>query len=280
MKTQTQTPFGQTFTDKAIVFGTTEVEKIKRYPSWKPIENKVPSFVMIKKNELRVDQAYQRETANKALIKKITAEFNWLSFGCLCVALRQDGWYVIDGAHRLAGALSRADVSSVPCLVFEYQSIESEATAFVEINCSRRSMATFDLFKAKCVSNDEDSKSLFEFIESHGIKISKSGANSADRLSCIGTILAAWKDDRAQTERIFKLALRIHGSKPIDGNLFKGLIQLDKDCNGLNNSKSEKLIALGSEALKQEIRRHCILIGKSSPTIWAQAIAKASRKRI
>ena len=140
------------------------------------IENRHPS-------ELRIDDSYQRSIdtgPSRSLIKAIAENWDWRMCMPLVVSKRDDGsLYVIDGQHRLAGALMRGDIPFLPCCVAVYGGVADEAAMFVAMNRSRRAMNRLDDFHAAQAGGDKESLQIAALIEGVGFTVSrKTGSHS------------------------------------------------------------------------------------------------------
>lgn len=271
-----QLPFGKQYSETSDCFkgtvGQSSVDKLKRFPAWKPSKSKKPEFAWLNKKEIKVDGDYQRKTSNEKLIARVRCEFDWIQFGCLCVAMRDGVWFCVDGAHRLAGVLSRSDIQEVPCLVFESESAQSEAEAFIGINESRKSVGAMDRFRASLVAGDKDCVELRDYLETQSVKV------QSGRLESIGTTLQAWKKDKEQFKRICPLLYLIHGSDKFDGELIRAIVHID-NTQQLTDKIKTRLIDIGHIGLKTAIRQSILEAGNSCPAVWAGGILRLAKKR-
>lgn len=95
--------------------GGSKIDKIKRY-GWKLID-KQGEFMLIEKDELYVDPVYQRSNWNSKKVNDIASAWSWNRCGTLTVAIRDDKWWIIDGATRKLAADKRSDIKKLPCMV-------------------------------------------------------------------------------------------------------------------------------------------------------------------
>ena len=165
-----------------------------------PVAGSMPVMSYLMPAQLRIDDAYQRslDTApSQGLIRRIAENWDWGLCQPLVVSRRDGNHFVIDGQHRLAGALLRNDIAMLPCVVVEYPSPQAEAAAFVEINKARRPLSALDIFRARVASGDEEANAVNETIERAGLQLSTHSNNTAMRpgtIANIGGILRAWKE--------------------------------------------------------------------------------------
>ena len=151
-------------------------------------------FRMVDKNELRIDRMYQRETSLKRS-RAIAANFNWCVFGALSVVQRMDGKkYVVDGGHRSAAANLRPEIRRVPCVVFEFDSIEQEAKAFEMVNKHRRAMGGLEVWKAQEVAKVPETIEAKRILKDYGLKV-----GSEHNATTIKAAQAVWRLQRAGT---------------------------------------------------------------------------------
>ena len=128
-------------------------DKVTRYNV--TVRNAPGEFLMIPKQELEVDSAYQRNRINQRRVDALTRTWDWIACGCLVVALRDDNkWFVVDGQHRKLAADQRADINDLPCLVFETTNRREEAVSFLAINQGRVGVGSLDRYRAQLISGD------------------------------------------------------------------------------------------------------------------------------
>jgi hypothetical protein len=116
---------------------------------------------------------YQRP-CDPVRVSVIAGGFNWRSFGALVVVPVADGRYhVTDGQHRLAAAKAHPAINCVPCVIVRAETIQSEASIFVEINASRKNVSQLELFFARLATEDEDAETIRQVCERAGVRIPK-----------------------------------------------------------------------------------------------------------
>lgn len=254
------------------VFGQEDVRvsKVEKY-KWSS-SGKPSALVWIPKGELDIDPSYQRITSNKTLIKDITRKFNWVAFGALIVSKREERNWVIDGAHRLKGALQRSDIEEVPCLVFDQESLQNEAADFLSINNNRRSVTPVDKFRAEVVSENEEASSLNRFINDQGYKIGND--SNPKSIECVKALQAEWNDNKERFMRLWPVIVEMHKDAPrMMANVIRGLCWLDRK-RKINDAMREKLVRFGAEAAATKMRQFAIRAGKSGPPVYGMALKK------
>lgn len=78
--------------------------------------------MQIEKELLLLDERYQR-TQSAVKVAVMASKWSWQACGCILVAHRKVPsavkFYVFDGGHRVAAAKKLAEITTLPCLVFE-----------------------------------------------------------------------------------------------------------------------------------------------------------------
>ena len=138
----------------------------------------LPELAWLPIDKLAVDPAYQRSLdtpRSQKLIDRIAAEFDWLRFGALmAVVAGEQRWLVIDGQHRMTGALRRGGISHLPAVVYEKVDNTRQAAAFVGANRDRIAMSAQALYHAQLAAGDAGAITIARICERVGIKILRS----------------------------------------------------------------------------------------------------------
>jgi hypothetical protein len=141
-----------------------------------------PSVELRPTADLLIDDSYQRSIdtePSQKLIRRIAIDWDWRMCLPLVVSRRDDGFYVIDGQHRLAAAQLRRDIPFLPCCVSTYAGIAEEASMFVAMNRTRRPINRLDDFHAATAGGDEDALTVRRIIIDAGFKVArKTGSQS------------------------------------------------------------------------------------------------------
>jgi hypothetical protein len=115
-----------------------------------------PTLEWIAVERLAIDESYQRATdspASRRLINRIKQGWNWSFCQPLVVSRRTDGsLFVIDGQHRLSGAIGRGDIPHLPCVVV---TDADEAQTFIALNTQRQKLSQGDIFNAMLAAGDD-----------------------------------------------------------------------------------------------------------------------------
>ena len=257
------------------------MNKAVRYP-W-TMRNAPGEFLMIPKEELEVDHAYQRNRTNIRRVEELCRAWDWIACGCLVVALREDNkWFVMDGQHRKLAADMRPDIRNLPCLVFETTSRRDEALGFLSINQARVGVGCLDRYKAQLLAGDKLAFALDTIVKSTGHRFGS--VASARTVSCVQCLYNLVLEDRARFERLWPLLAELHPDGAMSDAVIKGLWTVDKWLAKTGRSVTEspyreKLLALGGRGLNQEIRREIAIIGQGGVRVNGCAIAKYLNKQ-
>jgi hypothetical protein len=99
---------------------------------------------------------YQRDESGGRVAAEIAMHFDVVAFGVLLVIERADSTMVVaDGGTRLSGARKRADISTVPCIVFSGLTAKEEGDVFLRVNCNRRKLQTEQQHHAELFSDHD-----------------------------------------------------------------------------------------------------------------------------
>lgn len=147
-----------------------------------------PVFVgKMHKNHLAVDPVYQRDPC-RSKIELLCANWKWVAVGALLVARRNDGrHFIYDGQHRWYAALRRSDITELPCIVTEIESVEEEAEAFLEANTARLRLGSVDRFNAELQARRPDALAIDDTLKKFGFRVVKTCRKFED-ISCVGAL--------------------------------------------------------------------------------------------
>lgn len=133
--------------------------------------------------DLKVDPETQR-SQRPAHAKQIAETFNAEAFGVLTVSERPDGYYVIDGQHRLAALhILGWTNQKVPCIVFSGLDQAEEAQRFIGLNTSK-AVRTFDKFRLRVVAGEPIAFEIDAIVRKHGLYV----ADSARATGCVRAV--------------------------------------------------------------------------------------------
>lgn len=200
-----------------------EVNKVAKF-KWSEL-GPMGVFEMIDKRLLRVDDQYQR-ALKLPKCHKIAREFDWSVFGALTVNRRPDGTYrVIEGQHRVGGALLRDDITHVPCLVFQLDNIEKEAGSFSKINSTRTGLSGLERWKANIIMGDASTVIINSMILESGLRV----GNGDNHVKCVYALLNEYEAGKEAFIAIWPLLVRLCDGNTITEGEVKGLSWLERN---------------------------------------------------
>jgi hypothetical protein len=198
--------------------------KVERY-GW-VIKDQPGQFAWVPKAQLKIDHDYQRDAIGRAKVLAIAGQWCWVALGVLIVARRPDGsLWVMDGQHRKLASDKRADVHTLPCLIFDATDRTYEARAFLDINTGRRPMSTLDRFKSLVMAADSHALAAKQLVEADGYKFASHGDFS---LKCVGAVMSAVRLDPASAQVAWRLCVALYEGQQVQEQIFKGLFQLER----------------------------------------------------
>jgi len=127
---------------------------------------------------LKIDGSYQRQLS-RTKVNQIAEQWLPDAAGVILVSRRQDGYYVVDGQHRVAAA-QRLGVSTLMCQEVDELSIKDEAYRFYLCNTARGNPRTIDTFKARLMYGDEHAVAVHNIITEAGYSVRWSGGVDDD----------------------------------------------------------------------------------------------------
>lgn len=237
-----------------------------------------PGVLMdVEKSELSVDHTYQRNV-NNLKANKIASEWSWVACGVLIVASRADGFFVIDGQHRLAAALKRSDIKTVPCIVFDVENgVLGEAEGFIASNTLRKPMSGVDKFRALLVMKDPAALLVNRLCTATMRKITTGGTGR--NLSCVGHALLNANKHPKVFERIFPLVDRLCNDKIMHEWILNGMMYLElkmPDGESLTDKRwADKILSIGHDRILDGIRTAKAYYKRGGPKIFATGIVDA-----
>jgi hypothetical protein len=184
--------------------------------------------------QLLIDETYQRSLeveASQALIRRIAMYWDWGLCQPLFVARRADGGlYVVDGQHRLAAAVLRADIQQLPCVVSHFDSAEQEAAAFVALNQQRRPLNAIDLFKAALAAGDMEASQIKLCLDEAGLQLSNHTNNQQMKAGHVANVGGLQRCYRIYGIQVLSASLQVLAAaypKQVlryAGSLFPGIV--------------------------------------------------------
>lgn len=247
--------------------------KVERY-GWS-MSDGPGEFRQINKSELSIDHAYQRDKVSQRKVKEIASNWSWRGCGCILVSCRSDGsLWVFDGQHRVLAARKRSDIDALPCLVFNSDSIKSEASGFLSANAERKPISAFDKFRAMVITDDDTCRKVREIFDSLGVCIT-SNPSKAKELKCVSQCIELARTDIETFEFALSYAIDVCGDEPIHRDILRGLFYLDYHHDLFSDSRFPGAISKVSRlSLVESMKKFAVAQGVSTPKILGQGILK------
>ena len=273
----------------APTFGSekSSVAKSKKF-CW-ATESKPGVYREIKKSDLNIDGAYQREQVSKEKVAEIARKWDWKLFGALSVIQRPDGsFWVFDGGHRSRAAFLRKDIEALPCMVFQAKDLAEEAKAFKGTNTMVSIVSAFHTHRAAVIAGEPVAVAAQEIVKKHGYAVDRNHERKFS-FSAISALEKCVKENPAVAEMVFGLCASIaQNGEQITGTVLKGLFRCQIKLQGKADiGSSENLEKLRRETLpgiQGAIRREIAIIDKGGEYIFAKAVLdllnKGRRRRI
>lgn len=125
---------------------------------------------LIEIDRLTVDHSYQRDLDQK-FVEKIGTSWDWRLAGVIHVNQRNGSLKVVDGQHRVAGAVI-AGVRALPCLMMSDKQAE-EPRVFIKLQTDRRPAKAYDRHKAMLSIFDEKAVAIETALAAAGVSSGK-----------------------------------------------------------------------------------------------------------
>lgn len=247
-------------------------DKKERY-SW-TTKDAPGQFVLIDKNALRINDAYQRD-ANTAKIVQITKEWSWIACGAIIVASRSGEYWVIDGQHRVMSAIRRSDISAMPCLVFETQDVKEEAIGFLSANTNRKPISAIGKQKALVACGDPVAVMVQRTFLELGVKLKKC-ANHPNELQCVSWCMKAAAKNATLFREVLKLVSEcsIASGDGIHERVLAGLFYIAENSESVTLEKRmvDRIKMKGIASLRKSAIKASAYYAAGGAKIWANGI--------
>lgn len=225
-----------------------KISKVDRY-KWSKLDQP-GSFKMISKHDLIIPVDHYQRNGSDAKVNRIAAKFSWSAFQVLSVTKAGGGKYrVIEGGHRTRAALKRDDVDMLPCMVFEMDTVENEAKAFLEVNVNRMPMRAVDRHKAYITAGDDLAIKVEAYVTVVGRRIeSNQGATS---ISCVNELRRCIAEDENAFCRVWPLIADLCEGKKITRDIVLGLFWLERRVDGgiCSRNRYRRVLDVGFEKI-------------------------------
>lgn len=258
------------------------ISKVEAYKWNKPGDK--GEFMWITKDKLKIDLSYQRKIDSKMRVSEIARIFDWALFGVILVALNDEGYYVLDGGHRVRGAMRRDDIKELPCLVFVLDDISEEARIFYLYNNHRKTITTFDNHRAALAGKGKFIESEIAIkteilVDKYGYKIVKTATNEFE-LTCIKAIYRMIQLDETLADKAFSIMAKVAEGSDIQSIELSGLfylMQMNK-ATDFFSFPLKNLIEAGIGNIREQIKRRILIEGKGGAKISAIVLADIINK--
>jgi len=258
--------------------GSGPMSKIERY-GW--ILRDAPGvFMEIDKSEIHVDHEYQREEINVDKVRSLASSWSWAGCGAINVALRPDGrFFVFDGQHRFLAAKSRADITTMPCMVYECDSVAKEAAGFLVTNSERKPVTAIDKFRSLVMTEDDAAQHVKQVIRDLGLEISKT-ATKPGQIKCVARCMTLATSNLEHFRKAAFLAERVcRDVSPIHEDIMAGLFHIQRKYELLDDMRFvRRVLDVGHASLVDGIRRAKIFRGKGGELSLVEGILTAVNK--
>lgn len=142
--------------------------------------------------DLNVDADYQRDLRHD-LVNSIARDWDIVKAGPILISERDDGTlWVVDGQHRIAGALQAGETQMLAHVVRGLGQQE-EAELRLARN-DRRSDSVYEKFRTKLVMGDPTAHAIADIVRLHGSQVNRA-ANMHHGINCISTLEALYSID-------------------------------------------------------------------------------------
>lgn len=243
---------------------------------WSDLGDK-PTFIWVTKSDLSVDHSYQRNRINVGRVNKIAQGYDWAALGALIVARRKDGTlWVIDGQHRLLASMKRDDATQLPCLVFDFETIDKEAAAFRALNGQRGPIRRIDDFKAALVEGDPAVMAVDAALDRQGYRVSQGQGRGI--VSCVESLMKVYRRSGERFDRVLGLVAELYEGQTFPGAVFKGLAATDAylakhGADGLSSRfYRDKLLRIGHHQIETHGRNYQALTGTTGERGFAAGV--------
>lgn len=251
---------------------TKGVDKVSRY-GWK-VTDSPGNLQWIDKNDIHVDDLYQRSIVNLR-VTSLSQNWSWIACGALIVASRNGVYWAVDGQHRLMAAKRRSDIKSMPCVVFQVESIQDEARGFVSVNSERKPISTKQRHKAMVVSGDDIAIKVQSRIDSLGLS-STTDSKATGHFACFAWAMKTAREDYDLFATVLEVVTEIciKDGEAVKHTLLQGFTYIHKNYSGgiLERRMYDRIKTKGSLALDVAARKNAMIMAQGGQKVWARGI--------
>lgn len=254
---------------------TTRGRRSIRPEKWIRVD-KPGEFAMIAKSSLHIDYRYQRKYSEDKILK-LANEWSWIPCGTLAVSLREDGeWYVMDGQHRLLAAMKRDEITEMPCMVYDVETVKDEAKAFLTMQTNRRPISSVDKFNALLMTESHVARVANELIIVTGRKVQR--GKSAGGFRAVQVVMDCVAENEAVLRKVWPIIIELCGSDHVMGqSLISGLwfLQCHTDQDLSRAHWRRRIVGLGYDKIMNAINQSGAYHGFTNRKSAAIGIANA-----
>lgn len=252
--------------------------KIDRY-KW-IVKDGPGTMMLINKHELQINPEYQR-TLLHLKVKEMASAWSWLACNVITVGMRDGVCWVIDGQHRVMAAMRRADITDLPCIVFELENVQDEARGFLNINTLRKPMTAVDKLRASAVAGDEASRQFEVLCRRLNLVLTPNG-NSPGSIKSARWGMKRMAEDPVTTTIVMELAADMCATDHIavQERLLGGLWHIHRHCEvDLTDARLQQRIkSRGAKTLLEEAARASAFYSRGGDRIWAIGMLNSINK--
>lgn len=256
------------------------IDNILRY-GWTIKDSCEGILMRVSKHNIKIPHEYQRPHKTSK-INEIAKNWSWIAFGVLIIAAREDrGLYVIDGQHRLMAGLRRSDITELPCIIFEVESVSKEASGFIQVNTNRKPLDSFSRYKASIESGDTNYVDLHNVLNKYNV-IDGPTSRNRNTIACLSTCIRIIKTyDVDSFTHTFDLAYNCSKiNEPITSLLLEGLHYLLENLKSDIVAFKKRVIQVGNTSLSEGARRAALYNGNGGYKVWANGMLEVINKAL
>jgi|GEM_PF-6838754 hypothetical protein len=235
-------------------------------------------FMEIDKKLLRADMSYQREST-PSKVQDIARDWQDVACNTIVVSRRPEGFFVVDGMHRVNAAKLVPHVRTLRCVVHDFKSKEAEAHAYLLLNTKRKSMLIWEKWNAMLLEKDANAIFIRDLVESSGYVVDST--NKKGVIRCVKCLLDIVKKDRAVLQSVWPLFLELADGHPITEQTVEPMCyiegRLPEGQSLLMKPWREKLLELGQAGIARVgcEAAHARGVRRGGAKIWAKGLFDA-----